>query len=188
MVMRLDIELAELLARIKAHQFDSETATKTFKDRLTQEQGWPEDLAARAITEYRRFAFIAAAAGHPVAPSDAVDQVWHLHLLYTQNYWDKFCKEVLRRPLHHMPANGEAHERTHLTDSYAATLASYRRFFGEPPADIWPAPAKLEQRKSRRPVDVADNLVLPRRAIASIVTVGAVFLVVVMFALIYWRN
>ncbi len=41
--------------------------------------------------EYRRFAFLAATAGHPVTPSDAVDQAWHLHLTYSRDYWDRFC-------------------------------------------------------------------------------------------------
>lgn len=93
------------------------------------------------IEEYRRFAFLAVAAGHPVSPSDAVDQVWHLHLLYTRNYWGEFCPRVLGTTLHHGPAQGGAQEQEKFSDWYAKTLSSYRTFFGEPPADIWPEPA-----------------------------------------------
>src|SRR5438477_4692157 len=90
-------EHAELLRRIDAHHFDADAATQTFEDRLMQEQGWPGEFAKRAITEYRRFAFIAVAGGHHVSPSEVVDHVWHAQLLYTRNYWDVFCKQVLRR-------------------------------------------------------------------------------------------
>ena len=59
--------------------------------RLASENGWSREYAVRVMQEYRRFAFLAVAAGHPVSPSDAVDQAWHLHLVYTRSYWDEFC-------------------------------------------------------------------------------------------------
>src|SRR5689334_22386491 len=106
-------EQADLLRRIDEHRFDSDSATQRFEDRHMSENGWSSEFAGRAIREYRRFAFIAAAGGHPVTPSDVVDEVWHLHLLYTRYYWDVFCGEVLRTRLHHDPATGETHEGAH---------------------------------------------------------------------------
>jgi hypothetical protein len=101
-------------------------------------------LYHRVFEEYRRFAFLAVVAGHPVTPSDAVDQAWHLHLLYTRSYWEDFCPHVLQRPLHHHPTAGGPRERVKFQGWYRSTLASYRRYFGsEPPVDIWPA---VEQR------------------------------------------
>jgi len=92
------------------------------------------------LGEYRRFLFLAIAAGHPVSPSKAVDQAWHQHLLDTRNYWQEFCPRVLGRPLHHTPSRGGEEERQRLGECYRRTLASYRAFFGEaPPADLWPA-------------------------------------------------
>ncbi|MEK6230809.1 MAG: hypothetical protein N2A42_03075 [Luteolibacter sp.] len=35
------------------------------------------------MTEYKRFVALAMLAGHPVTPSEEVDQAWHLHLVYT---------------------------------------------------------------------------------------------------------
>ena len=67
------------------------------------------------ISEYRRFVFLALAAGHPVTPSDQVDQAWHLHLLYTNSYWNRFCGETLGRRLHHGPTQGGASERDKFT-------------------------------------------------------------------------
>src|SRR5947199_354356 len=82
----------------------------------------PPERAARAIEEYRRFAFLAVAAGHPVSPSDAVDQVWHLHLLYTRSYWVQFCGEVLGKPLHHEPSTGGGGEAAKFDAWYGQTL------------------------------------------------------------------
>ena len=110
-----------------------------FAARLARENGWSTGLAARTIGEYRRFVFLAIAAGHPVSPSDQVDQVWHLHLLYTESYWNRFCRDTLGMSLHHHPTKGGDEEREKFRDWYAETLDSYRRFFvTEPPADIWP--------------------------------------------------
>lgn len=93
----------------------------------------------RVIEEYRRFLLLGVAAGHPVSPSDAVDQVWHLHLTYTKSYWEGLCQGVLGRPFHHVPSEGRPGEGEKYADWYRQTLASYRRIFGEePPGDIWP--------------------------------------------------
>ena len=128
-----------LFERIREFRFDGDEAALTFHERLARENGWPIGFAARAITEYRRFVFLAMVAGHPVTPSDQVDQVWHLHLLYTKSYWNRLCGDVLRRPLHHEPTTGGANEGHKFASWYAKTLDSYRRIFHEdPPADLWP--------------------------------------------------
>lgn len=127
--------------RLQLHPLDDPHATQPFSLRLAKENAWAPGFTRRAVEEYRRFAFLATAAGHPVAPSDAVDQVWHLHLLHTRDYWGGFCPRVLGAPFHHGPARGGREEQNKFGDWYARTLASYRKFFGEPPADIWPEPA-----------------------------------------------
>jgi hypothetical protein len=67
-----------------------------------------------------------------------VDQVWHLHLLFSDAYWNDFCPRVLGRPLHHHPTKGGQAERDRFHELYRATIDSYRQHFGEPPADLWP--------------------------------------------------
>lgn len=132
-------EHLELLSRLEACTLDDAAAAFPFSERLARDHHWPLPFAQRVIREYKRFAFLAVAAGHPVSPSHAVDEAWHLHLLYTQGYWKNFCGEVLRTPLHHQPTKGGASERGKFEVWYADTLASYRRFFDEePPRDIWP--------------------------------------------------
>lgn len=130
---------AALWERIAGFEFDDGDTQLTFHRRLARENGWTPPYTSRVIREYRRFAYLAVAAGHPVAPSEDVDQVWHLHLTYTRSYWNRFCRDVLGRPLHHEPTRGGRAEASRHSAMYEQTLASYAAHFGEPPPpDIWP--------------------------------------------------
>ena len=131
----------QLYRRIGEFSFDGGPVAYPFHERLAAENGWTIGYTARAITEYRRFLFLAVVAGRTVCPSDQVDQVWHLHLLYTRSYWDRLCGDTLGIPLHHAPSRGGEDERSKYEDLYRRTLESYRACFeSEPPADIWPLP------------------------------------------------
>ena len=110
-----------------------------FSARLARENGWSRAFVAKAIEEYRKFCFLAVHADHPVTPLDEVDQVWHLHLTYSRHYSDALCRDTLEQPLHHGPTEGGVAEDRKFHDWYENTLASYRRYFGEPPNDVWPA-------------------------------------------------
>src|SRR6185503_18963221 len=154
--------------------FDAADVAFPFSARLARENGWPAAFAARAIGEYRKFCFLAVHAGHPVTPSDEVDQVWHLHLTYSRHYWDTLCGEALGRPLHHGPTEGGAAEESKFHDWYDNTLASYRRYFGEPPKDLWPdAAERFDERHEfvridRRDVVTLDRKLLGRGALAAL--------------------
>ncbi|MFM2293901.1 MAG: hypothetical protein RLZZ350_314 [Verrucomicrobiota bacterium] len=133
-------EFAELWKKLDALQLDAPEAAFPFSAKLAKENRWTPAFARRVVVEYKRFAFLSVAAGHPVAPSDTVDQAWHLHLNYTRDYWKTFCPEILGQPLHHQPGNGSPAEREKFHDWYGQTLASYRDIFQtEPPGDIWPS-------------------------------------------------
>ena len=135
--------------RIRDFQIDAPDAPIPFSARLAREQGWTPDYAGRVVEEYRRFAFLAVASGHGVSPSKAVDEAWHLHLLYTRNYWDEFCPKALGRSLHHNPAEGGAEDETRYAGWYEETLTSYARLFGEaPPPEIWRSTEKARPRWS----------------------------------------
>jgi hypothetical protein len=129
----------QLLARIRAFSLDEPGSAWSFAGRLARENRWTPAYAGRVVEEYRNFMFLAVAAGHQVTPSDQVDQAWHLHLLHSRSYWERFCPEVLGRRLHHEPSRGGSWERVKFAAWYERTLASYRRLLGRaPPADIWP--------------------------------------------------
>lgn len=183
-------EHADLLRRIESHAFDAPVAAQSFEVRLASENGWTLSFARRAIEEYRRYAFLYAVNGRPVAPSDVVDQVWHLHLLYTRNYWETFCQDVIGRPLHHEPAAGMAGERQRLGNWYADTLARYRQLFGEPPADIWPSAEALARRPKPRlqRVDIGSAVVLSRRAAYGIIALIVTAMIALFLALILSVN
>jgi len=137
----MNVEEEALWQRLNGFKLDIEGSSAPFSKRLAKENRWQSEFAGRVIEEYKRYCFLAVAAGHPVSPSDAVDQVWHLHLLYTENYWKGFCGEILRMPFHHGPSKGGRAEHNKFEDWYRRTLESYERFFGcKPPEDIWPDP------------------------------------------------
>ncbi len=129
-------------AKIQHHPLDDPAADLPFTRRLARENRWPLDFAVRVVREYRRFCYLAIAAGHPVTPSDEIDQAWHLHLLYTRDYWEVFCPDVLGTALHHGPTRGGSTEATRYDEQYRRTLNSYAEAFNQPaPTDVWPPPA-----------------------------------------------
>ncbi|MEP4077903.1 glycine-rich domain-containing protein [Haloferula sp.] len=124
-----------------AFELDDPDAQLPFTARLAREQAWSHVFAGRVITEYKRFVVLAMLAGHPVTPSEEVDQAWHLHLVYTRSYWHGLCRDVLGRDLHHGPTAGGSNENTKYNDWYEKTLESYLRIFEQAaPSDIWPPP------------------------------------------------
>jgi len=157
------MERHEIYDRISAYEFDEGGSVFPFSARLARENGWSRAYTARVITEYRRFVFLAVVAGHPVSPSDPVDQAWHLHLLYTKSYWKRFCAETLNTPLHHDPTEGGREERAKFSRWYERTLESYRAIFGEPPpGDIWPSPGARFGDGHFQRVNIRHSWIIPK--------------------------
>ena len=179
-------EQTALWERIAAFDLDGDSSPALpFAARLARENGWSRAFADRAVQEYRRFVFLTVTAGRPMCPSEQVDQVWHLHLTYTRSYWQRFCGEVLKTPLHHDPTRGgEAEGRKHWA-MYADTLTTYREAFGEdPPGDLWPP----LDRRFGSDLDVArvnrnDYWLVPKPRVSKSVLGAAALLVAVAFTL-----
>jgi hypothetical protein len=153
-----------------------------FAARLARENNWSRSFADRAIEEYQRFMFLAVVAGHPVTPSDQIDQVWHL--LYSHSYWDRFCGEVLQRRVDHGPTRGGLEEIAKFAQWHERTLASYWRIFGEPPGELWPPPeVRFGEDLFHVRVNVVRNFVLPRarlrRAVGFVAGSTLLFLLVI---------
>lgn len=149
--------------RLSTFTVGPDDAALSFAQRLARENGWHQAFADRVIEEYRRFCFLAVTGNGQATPSDAVDQVWHLHLTYSRDYWQHFCPDVLGCDLHHGPTKGGQAETTRFFDQYAATLRRYEQTFGAPPADIWPGAAQrlLDDPRARR-VHPRDGMVVRR--------------------------
>lgn len=119
-------------------QIDDPDSSFSFSDRLARENGWDLEYALRAVHEYKRFMFLICISETPLTPSDQVDQVWHLHLIYTQSYWKEFCAKILNQEIHHGPTKG-VEQRGDFKDYYSHTLALYQKTFNDKaPEDIWP--------------------------------------------------
>ena len=137
----MNFQQIELYKRIQAFALDRPDSQLSFSQRLAKDNGWSLGYTQRVIEEYKKFIFLAVAAGHPVTPSDQIDQVWHLHLTYTRLYWQEFCPKILQTTLHHEPTRGGSSEQLKFGSWYSKTLESYEQFFGHiPPIDIWPKP------------------------------------------------
>lgn len=129
-----------LWKRIKAFEISDPTAEFSFSDRLARENSWTFEYSIRTILEYKKFMFLICISECPLTPSDQVDQVWHLHLIYTESYWVDFCKNTLNKFIQHGPTKGGEIEKAKYNNSYEATKEIYKKTFEkDPPTDIWPS-------------------------------------------------
>ncbi len=152
-----------LWARIAAHDFEAADQTPNFLQRLARDKAWTPAFARGAIAEYRRFAYLCVHATAPMTPSEEVDEVWHLHLTYSRDYWEVWCARVLRVPLHHDPSRGGQDQQRFFRDRYAETLAAYEARFGLPPETYWPATRRRFRGRPRfRGVDADRAMVWPK--------------------------
>jgi uncharacterized protein (TIGR04222 family) len=134
-----------------------------FVRRLAREQRWTLGQARAAVLEYRRFCFLQTLHQSALTPSGAVDQVWHLHLTHTQDYWQQWCPDVLQRALHHQPTTGGERQAQTYAEQYALTLALYERYFGQAPFAWWPPTAQRFAHTQRWAwVDRSQVWLLPR--------------------------
>lgn len=136
----------ELWENIQTFAFDDPASGFPFSKKLQKENNWSSDFTSQAIEEYRKFIFLCCVLPNGASPSETVDQVWHLHLTYTTNYWISFCKNTLHKDIHHYPSKGGNTEQQKHKDWYRHTLEQYKLVFGtEPPESIWPSAPQNNQ-------------------------------------------
>ena len=120
---------------ILGFNFDDAEGDYCFSVRLAQEQGWTEHFTQQAILEYRRFMYLAATENVMVSPSPIVDEVWHLHLLFTESY-RRFCR-LLGKEIAHIPSTHSQKEASKFKEATEQTARAYEQAFGALPAAIW---------------------------------------------------
>lgn len=151
----------ELWKRLSEFQIDDSNSSFTLTQRLARENGWSIDYATRVVSEYKKFLYLAMTSKTSVTPSDEVDQAWHLHMLYTESYWDELCGKVLGREIGHGPTKGGSSEKIKYNDQYNSALALYKSEFGvDAPIDIWPSAEKRFSNVNYQRVNMAENFVL----------------------------
>ena len=136
---------------------DDVTSEFKFSDRLASENLWSKEYALRCIEEYKKFMTLAAT--HVVTPSVQVDEVWHLHMIYTRSY-KEFC-ELLGVFIHHGPTKGGEQENTKYINQYERTLELYKEHFGDYPTDIWPSSEIRFSPQQYVRVDLMKHYVVP---------------------------
>lgn len=138
MKTELTVRNENLWKRIQSFSLDAEDAVFPFSKKLAKEENWSTDFVRKAIEEYKKFVYLCCILPNGASPSKIVDKVWHMHLIYTQNYWEDFCPNILKRSLHHHPSTGGSSESVKHQNWFSETLENYRIIFSqEPPADIW---------------------------------------------------
>lgn len=168
----------QLWKALKAFSPDEPEAVLSFSQRLAQENGWTADYTKRAIEEYKCFLFLCCVSSTKLTPSPVVDQVWHLHMVYTHSYWNELCRTILQKELHHNPTQGGAAEAQKYRECYEQTLKQYRLKFGkDAPPDIWPDVKTRFAGENFRWVDLGKYLVLPKQRIIDFTRIGIVVVI-----------
>lgn len=71
-------------------------------DRYKRKLDMNDEDARELFADTKRYLYLCAVAGKPLAPPHAVDQGWHEFLMYTKDYQD-FCFAHLGKFVHHNP-------------------------------------------------------------------------------------
>ncbi|MBC8756121.1 hypothetical protein H2O64_15705 [Kordia sp. YSTF-M3] len=133
----MTVAQTKLWNKIRNFEIDDISSSFTFTDRIARENGWSLEYSLRAVLEYKKFLFLIVISDFPQTPSDQIDQVWHLHLLYTKSYWIDFCQNTIQKSIHHGPTKG-VEEKSLFKEQYLKTLEFYESIFSkQPPKDIW---------------------------------------------------
>ncbi|WP_374465053.1 hypothetical protein [Chryseobacterium sp.] len=122
-----------LWKRIQEFSLDAPGVNFPFSKKLAKEESWSLDFARKAIEEYKKFVYLCCILPNGASPSKVVDKVWHMHLIYTRNYWEEFCPDILKKNLHHHPSNGGIAEKEKHQNWFEDTLAAYRKVFSRKP-------------------------------------------------------
>ncbi len=107
--------------------------------RVMKDTGMKYDDVMELTQEYRRYLIcIVANPGTEVPVSEPVDRLWHVHMLFTQDY-DRLARTLFPETgIRHTPTLTEEEEAAILPQYQAVTLPTYNRLFGQPPTRFWP--------------------------------------------------
>jgi hypothetical protein len=115
-----------------------DSATVAFADKIASKHKWNRSFALHAISEYKKFVYLAVVSDFQVTPSKIIDVVWHEHILFSKAYRE-FCDLVIEYQLDHHPELFAFDEQTdRFRYQHEKTRTLYHFEFGkEPPENIW---------------------------------------------------
>lgn len=160
----MPISNPSLFESILNFPLDDDNSQFPFSLKLAKEQGWDYAFTLRAMEEYKRFMYLVCIREKLSSPSVCIDQVWHMHLLYTRSYWDEFCEKILQKRVHHGPSKGGKESREAHILSYSETLNTYHEEFDETaPEEYWPKVSDYLKYYNFQRVNLHTHKVKPRR-------------------------
>lgn len=108
--------------------------SEDFIQRVMKENLWDRNYTLRVIEEYKKFLWLSTKT--KVSPSHQIDQVWHAHILYTQDYQLQSWYLNKGMYIHHNPTSSKD-KAIQGIKPYIDTKSAYEEYFGTPPSDIW---------------------------------------------------
>jgi hypothetical protein len=117
-----------------------------FRQKLKDQHAWPDAFIDSAIIEYKRFLYLVAISdtsipSSNIVPSKIVDEIWHLHLTFTRDYWQVWAK-ILGKEIHHNPSDSSDHL------AFATSKALYATEFDCQPCPLSPPIKKSNIKKT----------------------------------------
>lgn len=92
---------------------------------------WSSEDAFHCSQLYKNFLFLQKKyASIPLVPTREIDEFWHNHILYTQNYF-RDCLHIFGYYLHHEPASVTENSQR-LIDNFVRTKELYLKEFKTP--------------------------------------------------------
>jgi hypothetical protein len=168
----------ELWDKISEFSLDNPNASFSFSKRLARENGWTNTFSNKVIDEYKKFLYLSVISGKSLTPSDEVDQVWHLHMIYTDSYWNDLCKNTLGIKFHHGPTKGGQKEGSKYAEQYQFTLDFYKSIFEcNAPSDAWPSVEKRFANVVYKRVNMHENFVVNKKNVKQYMTFYALLLI-----------
>lgn len=151
-----------LMDRVTSLFGGPEAPTRAFADKIARKHKWNGKFALAALSEYKKFVYLAVISKFQVTPSKVIDTVWHEHILFSKAYRE-FCNDVIQHQFNHHPELIPFEEQTNQYRSqFEKTIDLYKFEFGEkPPSEIWDdtkyKKAKGKKRKSESDVSGWDS-------------------------------
>jgi len=76
-------------------------------ERVMKEKRWTRRMGEIAAGFYKNFLYLSKKySQHALTPTQQIDEIWHAHILYTQDYHEA-CNKIFGYYLHHRPFHKE---------------------------------------------------------------------------------
>ncbi|WP_396594858.1 glycine-rich domain-containing protein [Brevundimonas sp. R86498] len=107
------------------------------QNRICEKMGWTPGAAEEAVNEYRKFVGVVSLnPERPYGVTEAIDAVWHEHILNTRDY-AAFCESSVGTFLHHEPQPQHVVRSSGFEELRANTVSEIRRVFAGPVSPLW---------------------------------------------------